>query len=351
MEILVNILLFVLILGFIVFVHELGHFTWAKICGVYVYEFALGMGPKLWSKKGKETEYSLRAIPIGGFCAMAGEDVEGDELKKVPKKKRLQAKNPFQRFLIMFFGAGNNFISAFLLLLFIALIWGCNTLKPVVTEVTDGGAAQEAGIEAGDKITYINNHKIKTSDDISIYLAVSDHNKKTEIDVLKDSGDKATYRVKPKKTKVKGNEVYLYGIVMEQEKTHGLLASGKYMVQKGASLCRQMWITVKYLFTGHISLKQLSGPVGIYSIVGQQKESGIQSLLFLVAFLSINVGFINLLPLPAFDGGHIFFILIEILRGGKPVPPEIEAKIHTVGMILLLLLMLVITISDVIKLF
>ena len=350
MEILVNILLFILILGFIVFVHELGHFTWAKICGVYVYEFAIGMGPKLWSKKGKETEYSLRAIPIGGFCAMAGEDIGDDELKKIPKKKRLQSKTPFQRFLIMFFGAGNNFISAFLLLFFIALIWGGTTLKPVITEVQDGGAAQAAGLQAGDKIKYIDGHKIKTSDDISIYLAVSDHKKKTEF-VVERGKETDTVRVMPKKTKQNGNEVYIYGIMMQQEETHGFVASAVYMVKKGISLCRQMGITVKYLFTGHISLKQLSGPVGIYSIVGQQKASGIQNLLYLVAFLSINVGFINLLPLPAFDGGHIVFIIIEVLRGGKPVPPEIEAKIHTVGMILLLLLMLVITVSDVIKLF
>ena len=123
MTIIINILLFIVILGFIVFVHEFGHFTWAKICGVYVYEFAIGMGPKIWSHKGKETEYSLRAIPIGGFCALAGEDVEDDDLKKIPKNRRLQDKNPFQRFLIMFFGAGNNFLSAFLILFFIALIF------------------------------------------------------------------------------------------------------------------------------------------------------------------------------------------------------------------------------------
>ncbi len=351
MDIIINILLFILILGFIVFVHELGHFTWAKICGVYVYEFAIGMGPKLWSKKGKETEYSLRAIPIGGFCAMAGEDVEDDELKKIPKKKRLQSKTPFQRFLIMFFGAGNNFISAFLILFLIALIWGGNTLNPVITKVQKDSAAATAGLEAGDKVLYIDGHKIKSSDDISIYLAVGDHKKKTEFIVQRDNDSTTVVNVKPKKEKINGNEVYTYGIMMQQKKTYGFINSVSYMFNKSVSLCRQMGITVKYLFTGHISLKQLSGPVGIYSIVGQQKESGIASLLFLVAFLSINVGFINLLPLPAFDGGHIVFIIIEMLRGGKPVPPEIEAKIHTVGMILLLLLMVVITISDIIKLF
>ena len=144
MTIIINILLFIVILGFIVFIHEFGHFTWAKICGVYVYEFAIGMGPKIWSHKGKETEYSLRAIPIGGFCALAGEDVEDDDLKKIPKNRRLQDKNPFQRFLIMFFGAGNNFISAFLILFFIALIFGGNTMNPVITEVAENSAAEKA---------------------------------------------------------------------------------------------------------------------------------------------------------------------------------------------------------------
>ena len=122
MSVILNILLFILILGVIVFIHEFGHFTFAKLTGVYVYEFSIGMGPKLWSKKGKETEYSLRAIPIGGFCQMAGEDVEDDDLKKVPKSKRLQSKTVWQRFLIMFFGAGNNFISAVLILFFIVVV-------------------------------------------------------------------------------------------------------------------------------------------------------------------------------------------------------------------------------------
>ena len=349
MTIIINLLLFVLILGFIVLVHEFGHFFWAKMFGVYVYEFALGMGPKLFSKKYKETEYSIRAIPIGGFCALAGEDVDDDDLKKVPKNRRLQAKSPWQRFLIMFFGAGNNFISAFLILFLIALIWGGTTMDPVITKVDKNSAAQIGGLEAKDKILKLNDKKIISSDDVSIYLAVSDPKKATKFEVEKKSGSVETYNIKPKKVEVKGKSAYVYGITMEQKKTHGFVASLSYMVNKGASLCRQMWITVKYLFTGHIKLNQLSGPVGIYSIVGQQKEAGLANLLFLVAFLSINVGFINLLPLPAFDGGHIVFIIIEMIIG-KPVPPEMEAKIHTIGLILLLLLMVVVTINDIIKL-
>ena len=330
MTIIINILLFIVILGFIVFIHEFGHFTWAKICGVYVYEFAIGMGPKIWSHKGKETEYSLRAIPIGGFCALAGEDVEDDDLKKIPKNRRLQDKNPFQRFLIMFFGAGNNFLSAFLILFFIALIFGGNTMNPVITEVVKDSAAEKVGLKENDKIVEINGTKVVYSDDVSLFLA---------------------YKVKPNKVKVDGQESYVYGIALEQKETHGFVASLSYMVHKGASLFRQMWYTVKFLFTGVVGINDLSGPVGIYSIVGQQREAGLKSVLFLVAYLSINVGFINLLPLPAFDGGHIIFILIEILRFGKPVNPKVENYIHTIGMILLMILMLYVTIHDIIRLF
>ena len=351
MTVIINILIFIVMLGFIVFVHEFGHFTWAKICGVYVYEFAIGMGPKLWSHKGKETEYSIRAIPLGGFCAMAGEDVDDDDVKKIPKSKRLQAKNPFQRFLIMFFGAGNNFISAFLLLFLIALIWGGSTMDPVITAVQEGTPAYEAGLTKGDKILKIDDHNIISSDDVTLYLALSDHTKKTTFTVENSNGDKEVIKVKPEKTKIDGQETYIFGISLVQKKTHGFVASLKYMVDKGNGLFRQMWITVKYLFTGKVSINQLSGPVGIYSIVGSQREAGIAALLFLTAYLSINVGFINLLPLPAFDGGHILFILIEILRFGKPVDPKVENYIHTAGMILLLLLMLYVTVHDIIRLF
>lgn len=349
MSIILNILLFILVLGFIIFVHEFGHFTWAKICGVYVYEFALGMGPKICGFKKGETEYNLRAIPIGGFCQLAGEDVDDDDLKKVPKKRRLQSKTAFQRFLIMFFGAGNNFISAFLILFFIALIWGGTTMTPKITAVEDGSAAYKAGLEVGDVVTKINGHKIKTSDDLSLYLAIADPKKKSTI-VVDRSGESETIKVKPEKIKVDGKETYRYGIGMQQERTHGVINSAKYMVEKSASLFKQMGITFGYLVTGGIRLNQLSGPVGIYSIVGESSKAGLANILYLVAYLSINVGFINLLPFPAFDGGHILFIIIEKLRG-KPVSPELENKIHTVGMLLLLLLMVVVTVNDIIKLF
>ena len=350
MSVILNIILFILILCVIVFIHEFGHFTFAKLTGVYVYEFSIGMGPKLWSKKGKETEYSLRAIPIGGFCQMAGEDMEDDDLKKIPKDKRLQSKTVWQRFLIMFFGAGNNFISAVLILFFLALIWGGNSMTPKITEVTKDYPAQKAGIQAGDIVKEINGHKIKTSDDISLYLAIADPKEKSTFVVEKGNGYEVTYKFKAKKVKEKDEVSYVYGIGMKQEKTKGFVNAIKYTVKKTGSIFKQMGVTVGYLFTGGISLNQLSGPVGIYSVVGESSKAGIANILYLVAFLSINVGFINLLPLPAFDGGHILFLVIEAIKG-SPVKPEVEEKIHGIGMMLLLLLMVVITINDIIKLF
>ena len=349
MSFILNLILFVLILGFIIFVHEFGHFMFAKITGVYVYEFALGMGPKIWGKKGKETEYTLRAIPIGGFCQLAGEDVEDDDLKKVPKKRRLQSKTCFQRFLIMFFGAGNNFISAILILFFMALIWGGTTLSPKIITVEKDLPAYEVGLKKGDMITEINGSKVTTSDDVSLFLTVADPKEKTTIVVERD-GKEYTFKFKPEKVKVDGNVSYKYGIGLQQKETHGFINAFKYTFKKTGALFKQMAYTVGYLFTGGIKLKQLSGPVGIYTIVGEQSKAGIQNILYLVAFLSINVGFINLLPLPAFDGGHILFIIIEKIKG-SPVSPELENKIHTVGLMLLMLLMLIITFNDILRLF
>ncbi len=351
MSIIINLIIFILILTVIIAFHEFGHFLFAKICGVYVYEYAIGMGPKIFSKKIGETVYSLRAIPIGGFCQLAGEDLDEDDKQKIKKDRRLQNKTPFQRFLIMFFGPMNNFILAVVVLFFIALIWGGTTMKPVITEVQENSAAEVAGIKAGDEVISINNHKISTSDDVSLYLAVADPKKGSTLKVEHDNGTYSTYKVKPKKIKEDGKETYRYGIGMQQEKTKGLGNAFVYTFKKTCSIFKQMYITLGYLFTGHIKLNQLSGPVGIYSVVGKSREAGgVANLLYLMAFLSINVGVINLLPIPAFDGGHILFIIIELIKG-SPVKPELENKIHFIFLILLLLLMLVITFNDVLNLF
>lgn len=355
MSIIINLLLFILILGCIVFIHEAGHFTFAKLTGVYVYEFALGMGPKLFSYKPKKSEtiYSIRAVPLGGFCSLAGEDFENDE-KSVPKDRLLQSKKAWQRFLIMFMGPGFNFISAFILLFFIGLIWGSPTYEAKISNVTKSYPAYVAGLEKGDIVTEFNGHKIKTMDDLSLYLTLAPHDKDSKIKVKKEGRGEEEYSIRPKKEvkTVNGKKQtnYLYGIELKTEKEYGIVNAFKYMVVKTGSLFKQMGITVMYLFTGGVRLNQLSGPVGIYTIVGEQAKSGLSSIIYLIAYLSINVGFLNLLPIPAFDGGHILFIIIEKIKG-SPVSPELENKIHTVGLYLLLALMLFITVNDVLRLF
>lgn len=344
-----TIIIFILVLGAIIFVHELGHFIFAKLMGVYVYEFSLGMGPKLLHKKGKETEYCLRLIPIGGFCSLAGEEVDEEQIK-VPKKRRLQAKKPWQRFLIMFFGPGFNFIFAILTLFLVAMIWGSPSYEPIISDVTKNYPAYEVGIEKGDTIININNHKISTLDDVSLYLTIADTSKASTIQVEKENGNIKEYKLKPKKVTKKGKTSYKYGIGLKSKKRYGFMNSIKYTYIKTGSLFKQMWVTVKSLFTGGVKVDQLSGPVGIYSIVGEQSKAGVANVLYLMAFLSINVGFLNLLPLPAFDGGHILFIIIEKIKG-SPVTPRVENMIHTIGLFLLMALMVYITFNDIIRLF
>ena len=349
MSIIINLLLFIVILGVIVFVHEAGHFIWAKIAGVYVYEFSIGMGPKIWGFKKGETDYNLRAIPIGGFCQMAGEDLDADDEDDIPENRRLQSKTAWQRFLIMVFGPMNNFILAVILLFFIALIWGGTTMKPIVTSIEKNSAVEKVGMKKGDRIVQINGHKVSTSDDITLFLAISNPKEKNKITIIRDN-KKIVFSVKPKKMKENGEESYRYGIGIKQKKTKGLGGAFVYTFKKTASIFKQMFVTIGYLFTGGIRLSQLSGPVGIYSVVGQQRSAGLANILYLMAFLSINVGFINLLPIPAFDGGHILFIIIEKIKG-SPVNPDLENKIHTIFLILLMILMIVITFNDILKFF
>ncbi len=346
-----NLIYFIIILGVIVLVHEFGHFIFAKIFGIYVYEFAIGMGPKLfhWKSKSGETEYSIRAIPIGGFCSLAGEDLDSDDHEKIPLDRRLQSKPVWQRFLVMFFGAGNNFILALILLFVIAFGWGAVSSKPIISELVDDNPAIKAGLEVGDYILEINGHKVKTNDDVSIYLQVEDKSKPITFTVKRDNKE-LDIDVTPVKEEVDGSTIYRVGIISEGKLEHGFVPAIRYAFIKMGALFRQMVITLKGLFTGGLSVNQLSGPVGIYNIIGTQASSGLENILYLIALLSVNVGFINLIPFPAFDGGRILFLIIEKIKG-SPVKPETENKIHTIGFILLLALMIYITFNDILKLF
>lgn len=343
---------FILILGIIVLVHEFGHFIFAKMFGVHVYEFSIGMGPKIFSKRRKntkdETEYCIRAIPIGGFVQLAGEEVDDDT--KIPKDKKLYSKPVWQRFLIMFFGAGNNFILAILILLFCGVFFGSPNMDPVVTKLTPSYPMASSGIEVGDKFLKINGNNISTIDDVRVYFSVATPGEPINLEMKKTSGEVVTYKVVPIKEVVDGVTSYKFGIEFTYSEDTGFFAPIKYAFIKTGALFKQMFITFKLLFTGQVGVNNLSGPVGIYSIVGQTASAGFESVLQLVALLSINVGFINLIPFPAFDGGRILFLLIEKIKG-SPVNPKIENICHSIGFILLLILIVYITFNDIIRLF
>ncbi len=346
----ITLILFVLILGVIIFVHELGHFVMAKRAGIYVHEFALGMGPKIWSKKGKdgETTYSLRAIPIGGFCALAGEG--GDIDDELPKDRLLQNKTIWQRFLTMVFGALNNFILAIIILLAIGFIWGAPNLDPVIDELPTNLPAYQAGLEVGDRIISINDNKTATIDDVMLYLTLSDPEGITKIVVEKEDGSEQIYNIKPELTEIDGQERYAFGVSLLKENQRGFFETIEYVVLQTGALFHQMFVTLGSLFTGGLSVSQLSGPVGIFSIVGDSAEGGLVNLLYLTALLSINVGFLNLLPFPAFDGGRILFLLIEKIKG-SPIKSETENIIHNIGFFILMGLMIYITFNDIFRLF
>jgi regulator of sigma E protease len=239
-----------------------------------------------------------------------------------------------------------NIYEKLFVLFCLGLFSGAPSLSTTVKKVIDSSPAAVAGMMPGDEITRINGDKAKTIDDVQLYLAIAKGD--TEFVVLRD-GQEVTFKVTPLEGDEQKAKGYSYGMQFEQEKEYGFFSSIKYSFAKFHSLVRQMILTFKGLFGGGISVKELSGPVGIFSAVDQTKTSGVSSLFYLLALLSLNVGFVNLIPFPAFDGGRILFLIIEKIKG-KPVKAETENLIHTIGFFILLALIIYVTINDIIRL-
>ena len=336
----------ILILGIIVFVHEFGHFIFAKKAGIYVYEFSLGMGPRLFkfNRKNDETEYSIRLFPIGGYVQMAGEEIEED--KNIPEEKRMQSKSWIQRFMTIIAGIMFNFILAIVVFFIIGLVNGASQNKPYINLVED--SINSDLVNVGDRIIAVNGKKIIFTDVFVLDVQLNS-GKPLNLTVSSD-GVKRDVVLNPIQVEKDGKVSYKYGIGLGDEVKTGVFPALKYAFVKFVSLMVQMFLVVVNLFTGKLGLSSMSGPVGIFNVVGESAQAGFINLVYLVGFISLNVGFMNLLPIPALDGGRILFLIIEKIKGSK-VDVKVENTIHTIGFVLLMILMLVITFNDIIKLF
>ena len=344
-----TIIYFILILGGIVFFHELGHFLFAKKAGVYIYEFSIGMGPQLfkWKSKKDETMYSIRLLPIGGFVQMAGEEIDPDE--NIPKEKRMQSKTWLQRFSIMIAGIFFNFVLAIVLLFVVGLINGTPQKETYIGVIDKNSSAYNAGLRENFEILQVNGKKASTKDILSLEL-IANVKKEVEIKYKNENGNVEIAKFKADTVDENGTTNYKYGFSLINQKQRGFFSSIKYAFTKTIELIEFMFFVIWYLITGKISLTNLSGPIGIFTMVGETAKEGLINLVYLMAIISVNVGFINFLPLPAFDGGRILFLIIEKIKG-SPVNPKIENIIHTVGLGLLMLLMVFITYNDILRIF
>lgn len=339
----ITVLATILVLGLLVFVHELGHFVVAKFMGMRVEEFAIGFGPVIYSNKEEddETTYSLRAIPLGGFNKIAGMVESEDE---VIDDKCFCRKSIAARMLTIFAGAFMNFILPIIIFFIVFLSSGIENIVdlPVVGEVMSERPAYEAGLVKGDKILSINDTKVNSWQGMSELIRNS-HGEKLSF-LLERNGEQQTIVVTPEYIAEK--KVSLIGITPTTEIIKlGVVDSFKLAVEKTGMIIKAMVVGLSQIISGSTNA-ELSGPIGVIQLTSQVAQQGVIPLLTLAAFLSINLGVINLLPLPALDGGHLILLTIEGLRG-KPISVEMAGRIQMAGVIILLSVMVFATFKDV----
>ncbi|MEG1448459.1 MAG: M50 family metallopeptidase [Oscillospiraceae bacterium] len=336
-----TILATILIFGVIIFIHELGHFLCALAAGVKINEFSLGMGPKVFSKEINSIVYSFRLFPIGGFVAMEGEDEDSNDQNAFCNKK------VWKRIVVVCAGAAMNIILGFAII--ITVISGSKLISTTIIANFADGATSSETLQVKDEIIRVNGRKVATVNNIGLEL-MKDQDGLVDM-VVKRNGKTTELKNVPFKMsevdegiemiqmdfQVYGKQPTFFGVI--KESYHWTLG-----------LMEQTYVSFMDLVTGRYGLKQLSGPVGVAEVIGEATSVGFSSVLMMTALLSINIGIFNLLPLPALDGGRLVFLIIEgIFR--KPVPAKYEGVIHSVGFLLLIGLMVVVTFKDIINLF
>ena len=321
-----------LIICVLIFFHELGHFMAAKACGVKVNEFAIGMGPKVLKKQKGETLYSVRAFPLGGFCAMEGEDEDSQD------ERAFNRKSVWKKAIIIVAGAAMNLIIAIILMIAVNYMNGVPTTT--ISQGEENSPAYTAGIQKGDKILSINDKKINSWDDVQAVknavntreLNIKVQRKDTELNI---------------KTTLKENDRNkIIGIVPVSEKNIvKAIANGPSATW---NMAKSMYSGLYSLITGKVSAKELSGPVGIVYLINKGISRGFATVLYLTSLISLNLAIINMLPLPALDGGRLLMVIIRRLTG-KAISSKVEGVIHAVGLGLLLLLTIYVTWNDIVR--
>ena len=327
----------IIVFGLLVLIHELGHFTVAKLVDIKVHEFSIGMGPKLAQVKKGETAYSIRALPLGGYVRMEGEDEESDDLRSYNNKSALS------RIAVIFAGPFMNFILAIGLFSIIFYYVGTPTTR--IDEVIPQSPAQHIGIRSGDIIHSIDGKRMDTWQDVIDAIGNSDENP-IDIVIIRD-GNKMEKTVRA--TRDADTDRITIGIVAAMEKSVFLSVQNGFIMIKDITI--DVLTFLKGLVTGGSNVSgEVMGPIGILSLVGEVAKTGWLDIVNLTAVLSVNLGLINLLPIPALDGSRIMFLLAEVLRG-KPIDPEKEGVVHLIGFGILITLMLFITYKDILNLF
>ncbi len=327
---LITLIAFIFVFNLIVFLHEFGHYYVAIKNGIHVEEFALGMGPALFKKERNGTIYALRVIPLGGYCKMYGEDEKNDS------PKAFNSKKPWQRFLVVLAGPFMNFVLTIVIFAGLAMAFGTPTLT--IDKVVADMPAKAAGIEAGDEIVSVNGEKSYIWEQVVKDISTSGDN--LELQVYRN-GELKTFIMKTDESKKIGIQI----IVSDNP-----LSAIPYSFNKTRFLTAELLKFLRNLVTGKASTEGVVGPVGLAGIIGSVAKTGFLNLLHLIAYISLNLGLMNLLPIPALDGGRLVFIIVEMLRG-KPVPEEKEGLVHTIGFALLLLLFVVVMYKDIVRMF
>ena len=346
---------FLLVLSGLIFFHELGHFAVARALGIRVLKFSIGFGPRVWGIIRNGTDYCISAIPLGGFVKMLGEQ-PGEEIDSADEPYAFSHRPVYQRALVVGAGPFANFLLAQMIFFFIFLFYGNPVLLPEIGSVKPGSPAQEAGIKPGDVLVSVNGQEVKTWDDVSEYIGSSQA--QDILLVIKRGQRQLEISVKPEVTTIKN----IFGEEIKRPLI-GITAAGKLRIEKVNPFqavllsLERTWDLTKLTWEGFVKiverivpLSALGGPIMIAQMAGQQAEQGMLNLFYFMALLSINLGLLNLLPIPVLDGGHLFFYAVEAIMG-RPLTTRQMQVAQQIGLLLLGSLMLLVFYNDIARLF